>query len=226
MKNKTFQYPLGTAPITAVDVIIFTIKENKLEALLIKIKYGPLKGMWAFPGWRIKIHESLDEAAAREVYENTGIKNTYLEQLYSFGSIKRDPAGRVVSIAYFALVNSNNVKLKPSPKYSAIKWFSVNKIPRLAYDHKEMLNYAFLKLRNKLEYSNVVYSLLPKKFTLTDFQNVYEIIFRRKTDKRNFRKKTLSLDLIKRVGEKRGESYRPAALYSFKKRKFATIKII
>jgi len=219
-KTKKYQYP-----ITAADVIIFTIRENKLNALLIKIKYSSFKEKWAFPGGRVRGDETLDQAARRELYEKTGIKDVYLEQLYSFGSIKRDPIQRVVSVAYFALINSNNVKLRTTSKYSDIGWFSIKEMPSLAYDHREMLNYALLRLKYKLEYTNVVYSLLPIKFTLTQLQKVYEIVLQKKLDKRNFRKKILSLDLIKKAGKKTGEAHRPAELYSFKKRKPVIIEI-
>jgi len=225
IKNKKIRNQINQAPLTAVDVVIFTVEEKILKIILIKIKSGPLKGMWAFPGWRVKIHETLDKAAARELYENTTIKNAYLEQLYSFSSVKRDPVGRIISVAYLALVNFIDAKLKTSSRYLDIRWFPVEQIPRLAYDHKEMLNHALERLKNKLEYSNVIYSLLPRKFTLSDLQKAYEIILQKKIDKRNFRKKILSLNLIKKVGEKRGEAYRPANLYSFKKRKFSVAEI-
>ena len=205
-------------PLVAVDAVIFTIIENELKVLLAKIKYGPFIGKFGVPGGRVKIKETLEEAAKRELYEKTGVKNVYLEQLYSFGSLKRDPKTRIVSIAYFALVNNNDVKLKTTGKYSDIGWFSVHKLGKLAYDHNDIIKYALFRLKNKIKYTNIMYSLLSEKFTLSDLQKVYEITLEKKMDKRNFRKKILLSNLIKESGTKAGVPHRPSKLYSFKKR--------
>lgn len=206
-------------PLVAVDAVIFTIIEKKLNVLLIKIKYGPFEGMWGVPGGKVRIDETLDEAAKRELQEKTGVRNVYLEQLYSFGEIKRDPRARIISVAYFALVDSNKVKLKPTKKYQEIKWVPVSDIGNLAYDHKQIAAYALERLRYKLEYTNVIYSLMPEKFTLTGLQKVYEIVLGRELDKRNFRKKMFALKLIKETGKETSVPHRPPKLYSFKVRK-------
>jgi 8-oxo-dGTP diphosphatase len=207
--------------IVAVDMIIFTIQENDLMVLLVKMKKHPFfKGMWAAPGGLIKPNESLDKAALRELYEKTGIKDVYLEQLYTFGDPKRDPLGRVISVAYFALINARGIKLKTTKKYSDIKWFSVKNLPKLAYDHKEIIDYALLRLHWKLEYTNVAYSLLPRYFTFSQLQKVYEIILNKKLDKRNFRRRMLFLNIVKPTQmRERGEPHRPARLYTFVHRK-------
>ena len=205
-------------PLVAVDAVIFTVIENELKVLLAKIKYGPFIGKFGVPGGRVKIKETLEEAAKRELHEKTGVKNVYLEQLYSFGNLKRDPKTRIVSVAYFALVNNNDVKLKATGKYSDIGWFSVHKLGRLAYDHNDIIKYALFRLKNKIKYTNIMYSLLSEKFTLSDLQKAYEITLEKKMDKRNFRKKILSSNLIKESGTKVGAPHRPSKLYSFKKR--------
>ena len=214
-------------PITAVDVVIFTIEDEGLKVILIKMKKKPYKDVWAFPGGRVGINESLDKAAERELYEKTGVKNVYLEQLYTFGEVKRDPFTRVVSVAYYALVDSKKIKLKTTSKYAGIDWFIINQLPPLAYDHKKMAELALNRLRAKLEYTNIVYSLLPKYFTLSELRTVYEIILDRELDRRNFQKKILGLKLLKSTGKKKwGLPYRPAELYTFKKRKPMIVKIL
>lgn len=212
-------------PLVAVDAVIFTIIERKLNVLLIKIKYGPFLGMWGVPGGKVRVDETLDEAAKRELQEKTGVKNVYLEQLYSFGEIRRDPRARIISVAYFALVDSSRVKLSPTKKYQEIKWVPVNEIGKLAYDHRKIISYALERLRYKLEYTNVVYSLMPEKFTLTGLQKVYEIVLGRELDKRNFRKKIFALNLIKEVGKETSVPHRPPKLYSFKVKKPIIVEI-
>lgn len=206
-------------PMVAVDLVIFTIIGNKLNALLVKIKYGPFEGRWAVPGGKVKIDETLDETANRELRDQTGMKNVYLEQLYSFGELKRDPRARTISVAYFALVDSGSVKLKTTEKYHDIKWAPFENMGKLAYDHSQIVSYALERLRYKLEYTNAVYSLLPEKFTLTGLQKVYEIVLGRGLDKRNFRKKMLATNLIKEVGTETSVPHRPPKLYSFRVRK-------
>lgn len=221
-KTKTKKYP-----IVAVDVVIFTIEDEELKVILIKMKKRPFKSMWAFPGGRVDNNESLDEAAKRELYEKTRVKDVYLEQLYTFGDVKRDPFTRVVSVAYFALVDSKKIKLKTTTKYAGIDWFIIKHLPPLAYDHKEMAKLALERLRAKLEYTNIVYSLLPKYFTLSELRRVYEIILDRKLDRRNFQRKILGLNLLKSTGQKRGGlPHRPATLYTFKKRKPMMVEIL
>lgn len=209
----------------AVDLVAFTIIEGELNVLVIKIKYEPFKGRRALPGGRIRTYESVDDCAKREFYEKTGIKNAYLEQLYSFGDIKRDPSARIISIAYLFLTNNGSINLKTTEKYEEICWMPVSKVSKLAYDHDKILKYALLRLKSKLAYTNVVYNLLLQKFTLSEMQKVYEIILNKKLDKRNFRKKILSLDLVKEEGIEMGVPHRPSKLYSFKKRKLMVVEL-
>jgi 8-oxo-dGTP diphosphatase len=214
MVAKTYEKPSVTA-----DIIIFTIKDDELKAILVKRKNPPFENMWALPGGFVRINESLDDAAKRELKEETGVEEVYLEQLYSFGEPKRDPRERVITVAYFALINSERINLKASSDASDAQWFSIKKLPELAFDHKEIIEYALKRLRWKLEYTNVSYSLLPEKFTLTDLQRTYEVILDKQLDKRNFRKKISSLNILKDLKENTTDvPHRPAKLYSFKKK--------
>lgn len=202
--------------VIATDVVILTVRDEQLRVLLIKMKKHPFTGHWAVPGGLVKPKESVDESAHRHLGDKTGVKNVYLEQLYTFGAVHRDPFGRVVSVAYFALVPHSRFILKTSDLYEDIAWFSVAALPKMAYDHREMVRVAVARLKAKLEYSNIVYSLLPFEFTLSELQRVYEVILGRTLDKRNFRKKLLSLGLLKSLGKKlRGGPSRPAQLYAF-----------
>lgn len=204
----------------AVDAVLFTIEHEELKVLLIKVTNGPYEGKWALPGGLVQLNESLDDAAKRVLFQKTNIGDIHLEQLYSFGDINRDVRGRVISVSYFALVNNkNNFKLKTTAYYSEIAWWSVKKISEMAFDHKEIIKLAYERLKSKLEYTNIVYSLLPKEFTLTDLQKTYEIILGQKIDKRNFRKRMTALKLVKNTGKVlKGEAHRPAELYQFSKR--------
>lgn len=214
-------------PSATVDIIIFALKDNDLKVLLIKRNIEPFKNMWAIPGGFVRINESLEEAAKRELEEEAGVKNVYLEQLYTFGDINRDPRGRVITVAYFALINSEKIKLEAKTDVSEAKWFSLNSLPKLAFDHEKILQYAIKRLRWKFEYTTVAFSLLPKTFTLTQLQKIYEIVFSKKFDKRNFRKKILSLNLIEKTREKKKDvSHRPPRLYSFRKKIGDIVEII
>ncbi len=205
--------------ILATDIVIFTIHDGQLKVLLIKMTRAPYTGKWAIPGGLIAPDESADQAALRHLQAKTNVKDIYLEQLYTFGRIDRDPRGRVVSVAYFALIPSINVHLKTTADYAGIDWFPVKKLPPLAYDHSEIIACAIERLKSKLAYSTISYGLLPKEFTLSELQSVYEVILARTLDKRNFRKKILSLGLIRPTGKKRrGPANRPAELFIFKKR--------
>ncbi len=205
-------------PSVTVDIILFTIKDNDLKVLLVKRNVWPFKGMWAIPGGFVRMEESLEEAAKRELKEETNVTDVYLEQLYTFGDPKRDPRTRVITVAYFALVDSTKLKLKASTDVRDVKWFSMYNLPKLAFDHEKILKYALKRLRWKLEYTTVAFKLLPEKFTLSQLQRVYEIIFNKKFDKRNFRKKILSLGLVKEVGKEKGVAHRPAKLYKLNKK--------
>lgn len=213
--------------VIAVDVVIFTALDGKLNVLLIKMKKKPFEKKWASPGGLVRPEESLNEAAKRHLKLKTGVTNVYLEQLYAFGEVKRDPFGRVVSVAYFALISPSGIKLKTTKEYGDVKWFSADELPSLAYDHKNIIDCAISRLRSKLEYTNIVYGLLPDEFTLSELQKTYEIILKKKLDKRNFRKKILSLKFVKRSGKRtlRGKN-RPAELYAFSYKKPKIVEIL
>ncbi|MBU0761342.1 MAG: NUDIX hydrolase [Nanoarchaeota archaeon] len=204
-------------PSVTADITVFTVKDKELKVLLVKRGLEPFKEKWALPGGFVRIDESLEDAAKRELEEETGVKNVYLEQLYTFGDTKRDPRGRVMTVAYMALVNSENIKLKATTDVSDARWFSVGRLPKLAFDHAGILTYALKRLRWKFEYTTVAFSLLQENFVMSDLQRIYEIVFDKKFDKRNFAKKILSLDLLKEEGIKKDVSHRPPMLYSLKK---------
>src|SRR3989344_1353858 len=204
-------------PSVTVDIVIFTIKNRNLEILLVKRNLEPFKNQWAIPGGFVRIEESLDSAAKSELQEETGVKDVYLEQLYTFGSPKRDSRGRVITVAYMALINSDKLVLEASTDVSEAKWFSIREVPALAFDHLEILSYALKRLKWKFEYTTVAFSLLPKEFTISQIQAIYEIVFDKEFDKRNFAKKLLSINILKEEGVRREVSHRPPMLYSLKK---------
>ena len=203
-------------PSVTVDIVIFTIKDDDLCVLLIKRKYPPYKGKWAIPGGFVHYNEPLEGAAFRELYEETGVKDVYIEQLYTFGEPKRDPRKRVVTVAYFALIASENLVVRPDTDVSDVRWFSMYDLPKLAFDHKKIISYALKRLRYKIMYTNVAFQLMPEEFTLTELQKAYEVILGKNLDKRNFRKKILSSNLLVKTNGKKVEGrHRPAALYRF-----------
>ncbi len=201
----------------AVDNCIFTVVNGRLQVLLIRMRKKPFEGMWALPGGLIDEGESLRHAAARILKEQTGVEGLYLEQLYTFDGRTRDPEGRVVSVAYYSLVPPVGLALGTTPKYEAVRFWDCDGTPReLAYDHEAILGYARGRLQAKVQYSNVMWSLLPPKFTLRELQTAYEGVLNRHLDKRNFRKKILSLGLLRASGQKsKGGRHRPAMLYQF-----------
>lgn len=204
-------------PSVTVDVLIFTVQEGDLKIILVKRAIEPYKGSWAIPGGFVRKNESLEDAALRELSEETGVKDVYLEQLYTFGDPKRDPRGRVVTVAYFALMPAEHLELKGTTDVSAAKWFPVNELPKLAFDHQQIVEYALERLRTKIQYSNITHGLMPDEFRLSELQSVYESILGEKLDKRNFRKKILSLGLLSPTGKMEVEgAHRPAMLYKFK----------
>ncbi len=210
-----------------IDVAILTVKDDDLKILLVKKNSEPFRNMWALPGGFIKMNESLEESAKRSLFEETGVRDVYLEQLYSLGDPKRDPRGRIITVAYFALINSDKIKLQAATGVSGVQWCSVKHLPKLAFDHEKIVSYALQRLRWKLEYTNVAYSLVPERFTLTELQNVYEVILGKVLDKRNFRKKILSLNIIKDTKEVNHDvSHRPAKLYTFRKRSPEIVEIL
>lgn len=217
---------MGLPPKVCVtgDIIVFTIRSQSLQVLLIRRARPPFQGRWALPGGFIEEDETLERTALRELQEETGVTDVYLEQLYSFGDPGRDPRGRTVSIAYFALVNAERVQVRAGDDAGDARWHAVNRLPPLAFDHRSMVDMALARLRAKLGYSTVGSQLLPERFTLSELQSVYEVILGRALDKRNFRRKILSLDLLRtRAKGERAGRHRPAQLYSFKMREILII---
>jgi 8-oxo-dGTP diphosphatase len=201
----------------AVTVVIFTVRDASLSVLLIHRAAEPFAGRWALPGGLLLAGETLDQAAARKLVSETGVSDVYLEQLYTFDA-PPGPAQPAPVVAYFALVDANRVHLEERPSWTPA-WFPVCNLPPLAFDNNVIVSYALKRLRAKLGYSNVVYSLLPEHFTLTQLQSVYEAIAGHPLDKRNFRKRILSLGFLSPTGETRlGGAHRPAHLYRFSHR--------
>lgn len=217
--------PNAERPAVTVDVVIFSLREDDLKVLLIRRAAPPFKGKWAIPGGYVHPDESLDAAALRELEEESGLRDVYLEQLYTFGEPKRDPRGRVITVAYFALV-ADDVAARAGDDAAEAAWRSVYDLPDLAFDHTEILNYALRRLRYKLEYTSVGFELLPNEFTLTELQTAYEIVLGEKLDKRNFRRRLLEAGVLAetsryREGEGQG---RPARLYRYRKNAVMEIK--
>jgi 8-oxo-dGTP diphosphatase len=206
-------------PLLAVIVVIFTVEDDDLRVLLIRRSAPPFADTWALPGGLLAPSESLDRAAARKLLDETGVHDVYLEQLYTFGELSRgDGAGRGVAVAYFALVQHGQVRLRESGEWQPA-WHSVYSLPALAFDNNRVVDEAVRRLRSKLEYTNVAYSLLPRQFALSELQEVYEAILDREMDKRNFRRRMLSLGIIKPAGATRKQgAHRPAQLYAFARR--------
>ncbi len=211
----------------AVDNCIFTVQNGVLHILLIKMKRKPFAGSWALPGGLVKNSEPLDAAAKRVLHSETNVHDVFLEQLYTFSDPKRDPRDRAISTAYVALVPASNLRLKTNTKYAGVEWRPVAKIGKLAFDHNRIVEYAVQRLRWKLEYTNVVWSLLPEQFTLTDLQQIYEAVLGAPLDKRNFRKKILALKLIENTGKQIVQgAHRPAQLFRFVSRKPQIISLL
>ncbi|MFO7538674.1 MAG: NUDIX domain-containing protein [Chloroflexota bacterium] len=204
-------------PSVTVDVVIFTLVDDDLKVLLIKRKNPPYANVWAIPGGFVRIEESLEEAAARELAEETAVTNVYMEQLYTFGAPDRDPRTRVITVAYFALVPYDAADHRPGDDAAETGWWSMFDLPELAFDHDQILQYALTRLRYKLEYTSVGFRLLPDMFTLSDLQQAYETILGEDLDKRNFRRKILGAGILEETGQKdrRGEG-RPAMLYCYR----------
>lgn len=208
----------------AVDLVIFTLLQKALHVLLVKRRSPPFAGMWALPGGFVQPEESLEEAARRELYEECGVEEVYLEQLYTFGDPGRDPRGRVITVAYFALVPAERQALRAADDALDAAWFPAYSPPPLAFDHAKILDYAITRLRYKLEYTALAFELLPQEFTLTELQEAYEHILSEKLDKRNFRRKVLNADILEETGRFREGSGRPARLYRFRADAIAAFK--
>jgi 8-oxo-dGTP diphosphatase len=218
----TYDYP---RPALTVDIVAFSVQNSNLSVLLIERAAAPFLGMWALPGGFVEIGEDLETAAERELKEETGLQGAYLEQLYTYGNPVRDPRGRVISVAHFALIPSNE-PIQASGGSDAAKacWYALDQLPPLAFDHDEIIAYALRRLRYKLEYTAVGFQLLPETFTLTQLQQTYEIILGEALDKRNFRRRILDAGVIEATPHKRSDGGRPARLYRYQDDAVAEVK--
>jgi 8-oxo-dGTP diphosphatase len=208
-----------------VDIVIFALREGELQVLLIQRAIPPFEGQWALPGGFVHVDESLEAAARRELEEETGVRDVYLEQLFTVGEPGRDPRGRVITVAYYALLTTEVAPLVAGTDAGAARWMAARKHPPLAFDHDKILDYALERLVSKLEYTTVGFMLLPKKFTLGHLQRVYEAVLGRTLDKRNFRRKMALLGILKPLEEwvQDGPS-RPAQLYRFSAKHFERLR--
>jgi 8-oxo-dGTP diphosphatase len=208
----------------AVDAIVFGYSKNDgVSVLLIQRRYEPFKNGWAIPGGFILENESLEEAVKRELAEETGITVNYLEQLYTFGEPKRDPRQRIITVAYFCLVKTSQYRqLKASTDAAKAAWFSIKKLPALAFDHKEMMAVAIERLRAKVRYQPIGFELLDKKFPFADLEKLYAVLLDRVINRRNFSKKILSFGLLEETGDlqKTATKGRPGKIYQFNHKRY------
>ena len=216
---------LPDRPAITVEVVIFSVRTHDLTVLLVRRVAAPFRGRWCLPGGFGRLNEPLDDAAHRLLQDETNVHEVYLEQLYTFGAPRRDPRGRVISVAYFALAAAemNAQAPRDGPE---VGWHSVSALPELAFDHADMLRYALQRLRYKLEYTSVGFELLPNEFSLTELQTAYEIVLDEKFDKRNFRRRILEAGVLaetSRYRESDGQG-RPARLYRYKKNAVTEVK--
>ncbi|MCB9586048.1 MAG: NUDIX hydrolase [Polyangiaceae bacterium] len=214
----TYEYP---RPALTVDCVVFGLDEDDLKVLLVQRAGEPFRGSWALPGGFVDMEETTDQAALRELEEETGVRDVYLEQLYTFSGVDRDPRERVVSVAYYALVKLSEHAVRAATDASDAAWFSVEEATKLAFDHDEIVATARERLRGKVRYQPIGFELLPEKFTLTQLQRLYEIVLDTELDKRNFRKKILAMDLLRSLDEvEKGVAHRAARLYRFDQRRY------
>jgi 8-oxo-dGTP diphosphatase len=220
--SHTYEYPRAAL---TVDCVVFGFGEGELKLLLIERGLEPFKGRWALPGGFVRVEETIDAAARRELAEEAGLTNVFLEQLYSFGDVDRDPRERVVSVAYYALVKSAEHAVRAATDAANAQWFPVSEVPKLAFDHATILAAALARLKAKVRYQPIGFELLPPKFTLSQLQHLYEAVLGTELDKRNFRKKVLSFGLLVPLKEtQRTGRHRPAQLFQFDDRKYEKLK--
>lgn len=209
-----------------VDCVVFGLDEDDLKVLLVQRAAEPFVRRWALPGGFVSNSETTDDAALRVLEQKTGVRDVYLEQLYTFSAVERDPRQRVVSVAHYALVQLNQLEVRAATEASDTAWFSIDEATGLAFDHDRILQVAYERVRAKVRYEPIGFELLPKKFTLTQLQRLYEIVLDTELDKRNFRKKILSMDLLRPLDEvEKGVARRAARLYSFDQRRYAELKL-
>jgi 8-oxo-dGTP diphosphatase len=218
----SYQYPRAAL---TVDCVVFGFDEGELKVLLIERGLEPFKGRWALPGGFVRVDETVDAAARRELAEETGLRNVFLEQLYTFGEVERDPRERVVSVAYYALVKLSDHRAKAATDAANAQWFSVSKVPKLAFDHADILRTARARLQAKVRYQPIGFELLPQKFTLSQLQHLYEAALETELDKRNFRKKVLGFGLLVPLKETQMVGrHRPAQLFRFDVDKYEKLR--
>ena len=218
----SYQYPRAAL---TVDCVVFGFDEGELKVLLIERALEPFKGRWALPGGFVRVDETIDEAARRELAEEAGLKDVFLEQLYTFGAVDRDPRERVVSVAYYALVKLAAYDTKAATDAADARWFPVSQVPPLAFDHAEILATALTRLKGKVRYQPIGFELLPPKFTLSQLQHLYEAVLETELDKRNFRKKVLGFRLLVPLKETQMTGrHRPAQLFRFDADKYEKLR--
>lgn len=216
----SYSYEYPRAALT-VDCVVFGLDDDDLQVLLIQRGLPPFEGRWALPGGFVRVDESLEDSARRELREETGIENVYLEQLYTIGDIDRDPRERVVTVTYYALVKLTDHQVQAATDARNAAWFAVDDVPALAFDHAKILEKAHERLRGKVRYQPIGFELLPTKFTLRQIQHLYEVVLQRPLDKRNFRKRILSMDILVELDEVETDvAHRAARLYKFDHRKY------
>jgi len=214
----TYKYP---RPALTVDCVVFGLDEAELKVLLIQRLLEPFQHQWALPGGFVHMDEDLEAAARRELAEETNITKVYLEQLCTIGTVDRDPRGRVVTVAYYALAKMSDHEAHAATDAENVDWYSIHALPKLAFDHQSIIDAALERLRGKVRYAPIGFELLPPKFTLSQLQKLYETVLERDLDKRNFRKKLLSMDLLIDTGHmEKDVAHRAARLYRFDKRKY------
>jgi 8-oxo-dGTP diphosphatase len=217
-KKYCYKYP---RPAVTADCIIFGFDAGELKVLLIERGIEPFKGRWAIPGGFLRLEESADDCAKRELFEETGLENVFMEQLYTFSDPARDPRGHVVTIAYYALVKLSDYTINAGDDAKNAKWFGISQVPTLAFDHDRILRVALNRLRGKIRYQPIGFELLPERFTLPDLQTLYESILEVKIDRRNFRRKIDSTGLIIDHNESvKGVPHKGAKYFSFDKNKY------
>jgi len=219
-------YAHATKHLVAIDCIIFgyDIVEKEIKLLLFKRLIEPAKGKWSLEGGFVEADESLDDAAARILRKITGLDSVYLKQSYSYGETDRDPGGRVISVAYFALIAIRDIS-KDLALENGVHWRSISKLPDLIFDHPKMVKRALTDLQNQVKVKPIGFELLPEKFTLVQLQDLYEAIYQRSVDKRNFRKKILSMGILEKLDEKEKETSKKGAYYfQFNKENYEKLK--
>jgi 8-oxo-dGTP diphosphatase len=218
----TCEYP---RPALTVDAVVFGLDEEDLKVLLIRRDLEPFQGKWALPGGFVRVHESLEDAVRRELQEETSIAEVFLEQLYTFGAVDRDPRERVVTVAYYALVKLSDHRIKAATDARDAAWFAVSEARGLAFDHDGILATALERLKGKVRYQPIGFELLAPQFTLSQLQRLYETVLETPLDKRNFRKKILGMDFLVALDEvQKDVAHRAARLYRFDRKKYQQLQ--